>query len=122
MQRKFLWSTIGIIHRYDDTATTCNEDGYISYSNSPAFIEPEWGYVFTENGHLLESLEPNFAHPKKNWRIAMPSPVQAYRAIQKKEKVVEFSSVISLRHFWEWNYYHFYLDVLGKLPLLRDAD
>jgi capsular polysaccharide biosynthesis protein len=27
-------------------------------------------------------------------------------------------SVVSLRHQWEWNYYHFHLDVLGKMKLL----
>jgi capsular polysaccharide biosynthesis protein len=29
--------------------------------------------------------------------------------------------VISVRHWWEWNYYHFMLDVLGKLQLLDQA-
>jgi capsular polysaccharide biosynthesis protein len=28
---------------------------------------------------------------------------------------------VSVRHWWEWNYYHFYFDVLGKLPALDAA-
>jgi capsular polysaccharide biosynthesis protein len=29
--------------------------------------------------------------------------------------------VISLRHWWEWSYFHFWVDVLGKLSLLASA-
>ncbi len=39
----------------------------------------------------------------------------------RRRHVVEVATVASLRHFWEWNYYHFYLDVLGKLSLLEKA-
>ena len=33
-------------------------------------------------------------------------------------KTQRYKRVISLRHWWEWNYYHFFIDVLGKLNLM----
>lgn len=95
---------------------------FIRRSDEPAYIEPTWGYVITKAGVILEdSLRPNFVHDKAAWRVALPSPVAfATHTHIKPSKVVHFPQAISLRHLWEWNYYHFHLDVLGKLSLLDD--
>jgi len=88
----------------------------------PAYIEPEFGYVITERGQLLEqSLTPNFEAEVTPWRIATPAPWRLLEARRRRaSRVWEYDCVISLRHFWEWNYYHFYLDALGKLSLLEE--
>ncbi len=123
VQRKMIWESFKLFKEKDNTTVLYKneQDGWIKYSNTPAYLEPLWGYIFTENGILLEdSLEPNFDYPKAGWRIAMPSYISSLKAVRNKEKVVRYPIAISLRHFWEWNYYHFYLDVLGKLALLKD--
>lgn len=88
----------------------------------PAYIEPEFGYVMTERGHLLEqALTPNFEDVIAPWRVATPSPWRFLSARRHRStRIREFDRVISLRHLWEWNYYHFYLDALGKLSLLDE--
>jgi Glycosyltransferase 61 len=88
----------------------------------PAYIEPEFGWVITEEGELIEeSMTPQFPMPKATWRNGLPSPARFREAIRDPSRIEEVESVVSLRHFWEWNYYHFHLDVLGKLKLLADA-
>jgi hypothetical protein len=85
----------------------------------PTYIEPVFGYAISGNGYLIEeSLLPNFPYPKPPWRVGLASPKDFYKAQRGTGKrITHHSKVISLRHFWEWNYYHFYLDVLGKIQL-----
>lgn len=89
----------------------------------PAYIEPEFGYVISGEGAILQdSLLPNPYHEKPPWRIGLPSWDAFARGQRDRAGQTErYPRVISLRHFWEWNYYHFYVDVLGKLPLLEKA-
>ena len=96
---------------------------YVRRVQEPAFIEPRWGYVITQRGRLVDSsLNPNFMHHKRPLELGAPDPVNFRRAQSGADKnILHFSEVISLRHFWEWNYYHFYFDVLGKLSLFNDA-
>lgn len=95
---------------------------YLRVVDEPAYIEPEWGHIITTSGVFVEdSLQPNYIFPIPNWRICIPS-IHAYHAKRKEieKNCVHYPVVISLRHLWEWNYYHFYFDVLGKLKLLND--
>jgi hypothetical protein len=96
-----------------DSVVVCDE---------PAFVEPEFGYV-TARGRLLdESLQPNVPHSKATWRVALPSPVDVLQRIRARDThVVEQGTVVSLRHLWEWNYFHFVFDVLGKLQVLDEV-
>lgn len=104
-------------------AETPEWDEAVWQTQEPAYIDPVWGYVITERGVLLEeSLRPNFPHPKTAWRIALPSPWRFLKAKSRSaDRVIKRHRVVSLRHLWEWNYYHFYLDVLGKLRLLAEV-
>lgn len=87
----------------------------------PAYIEPQWGYVITEAGSLIEeSMAPNLEYHKGPWRVGVASPRGFLAARQGKVRVIQAPSVISLRHFWEWNYYHFYLDTLSKLQIFDE--
>lgn len=91
---------------------------FVKVASQPCFIEPEHGYVITDNGVILEdSLVPNKTSRKRPFREAMPSFVRFERAQKSSDDVIALDRVVSIRHFWEWNYYHFYLDVLGKLEL-----
>lgn len=90
---------------------------FIHRCRAPAMIDPTWGYVVTEHGQLVQdSMMPNFPHARP-WWVGAPSPIDFMRT-RTSSAVEHYPSVISLRHFWEWNYYHFWFDSLGKLSLL----
>jgi hypothetical protein len=97
-------------------------DEYVKLCAGSTYIEPAWGYVISSSGYLIdESLLPNFFYHKPPWRIGLASPKAFWEARRGVGKRVEYHPrVISLRHFWEWNYYHFYLDVLGKIQLFDE--
>jgi hypothetical protein len=86
----------------------------IREAHGTVYVEPEFGYLITGKGRLIEdSVETNYPG-KAAWRLALPSPLTFVNSI-RTQSVQSFDQVVSLRHWWEWNYYHFYLDVLGKL-------
>lgn len=131
LTHKIAWSTwsnisnrpiIETIHQRADVIGDQAGDEYgefVCRSVGPLYIEPEFGYLISAHGCLLEeSLLPNFPHPYPPWRVALPSPWAFANARRRPAgRVQHHRRVISLRHLWEWNYYHFYLDVLGKLQL-----
>jgi hypothetical protein len=95
---------------------------FVKRATGRLYIEPDWGYLIGANGHLIEeSTAPNFEYAIPPWRLAMPSPVGFARARQGRTPTVHHRSVISLRHPWEWNYFHFYHDVLGRLRLFDEV-
>lgn len=92
---------------------------HIRAVNKRVFIDPLHGYAITEDGVLIEdSMTPNFRMPTANWRNGLPSPAWFKNALEDASRIDYYPCVVSLRHFWEWNYYHFLMDVLGKLSLL----
>ena len=86
-----------------------------------AYIEPRWGFVISEDGRLIqEPLVPNWNAPKAPWRFAVPDPLE-FRRIQRDRdsaNVLRFDEVVILRDLYEWNYYHFLFDTLGRLGTL----
>lgn len=94
---------------------------YVRVVDEPAIIETQTGYIISRRGVLLEeSLQPNGLLPNAPWRyggLPDPSIVRCLRQGLCPEPQ-RFKRVVSLRHLWEWNYFVFYLDVLGKLNLL----
>ena len=54
------------------------------------------------------------------WQLELPSPT-AFVRDRRHKAAQRFETVVSLRHWWEWNYFHFYMDVLGKLAALDSA-
>jgi capsular polysaccharide biosynthesis protein len=122
------WRTIGFRQSYPgrtvDWRNGPTSDGSsICVVEGPAFIEPDFGYVIRGGRGLIEdSMTPNFEHDTPPWKLAMPSPLDFRRRRRSSgAHLVHFDAVVSLRHWWEWNYYHFYFDVLSKLQLFDDA-
>ncbi|WP_430406165.1 glycosyltransferase family 61 protein [Fluviicola sp.] len=71
-----------------------------------------YGYVF-KNGRVYE----HFVSPRHRGTITWKNSLSNYL----KKKVVRFNSpVISIAHGWYDNYYHFTLEVLVKVFLLKD--
>ncbi len=92
---------------------------YVKHTNRTAYIEPLFGYVIDEQGVWLpDSIYKHYPLPEQPWRRGTPSYGRFNAARRGRgAEVLEMDTVISLRHFWDWNFYHFYLDVLGKLQL-----
>lgn len=104
---------------HDARGNQCPE--YVKRITGPVYLEPLYGYPITADGALIEeAMDPHFPTRTPTWRNGLPSLRWFERTIRQPELIDHRASVVSLRHFWEWNYYHFHLDVLGKLKLLRE--
>ena len=120
--RKLYWESSARIRRLPNaTSTTETPEGVVTTVTGPALIEPNWGYVITAEGRLLEdSLRTNWRAPAP-WRFATPDPHEFNRVRHKNSpEVRDFEEVVLLRDLYEWNYFHFHFDVLGRLGLLRE--
>lgn len=88
-----------------------------------AFVEPGTGYVVSRAGCLCElSMRTNRVRSCVPWHVDIPSPSDFLTARGPgAQNVIRHPVVISLRHLWDWNYYHFFADVLARLKLLDDV-
>ena len=128
MARKASWDTFAIglqkkqsIVRIHERISETGEVEFVDRCQGQVYIEPANGYVISDNYRLHEhSLLPDHPETAIPWRYQLPSLRQFRRAVSGKQ-VVEMDAVVSLRHLWEWNYYHFQSDVLGKLDLFASA-
>ena len=92
---------------------------YIKRIRGPVYLEPRHGYAITADGVLVEeTMDPNFPVPNATWRTRPSVVLWFERTVRCHNLIDHHRSVVSLRHQWEWNYYHFHLDVLGKMNLL----
>jgi len=101
---------------------------FVHRIEGPVYIEPIYGWIIAESGVLVQESMPIQCTMKQvreswkqAWRLGMPSVLESKRARNEPSRVTPVKEVISLRHPWEWNYYHFHQDVLGKLNLFRQA-
>jgi capsular polysaccharide biosynthesis protein len=101
--------------------TPLNAGNSITEIRGDLSVEPKWGYATTRRGRvLMESVETNNGYDVQSWRIALPDwPPSRYFDEAAASRLD--GPVVSLRHWWEWNYFHFFMDVLGKLSLLDAA-
>lgn len=122
--RKLYWESSARIRRLPDPrSTTETPEGVVTTVTGPALVEPRWGYVITGEGRLLEdSLRTNWNPAAAPWRFATPDPREFNRVRNRTlPEVREFDEVILLRDLYEWNYFHFYFDILGRLRVLDEA-
>jgi hypothetical protein len=111
-----------IVHRRSPPGGS-RQDEVVWRTAASAALEPIWGYVVSEPWGLSSDCLEALRGDMPPWRYATPSAIAWRRAARGTGgKVVEFDEVISLRHFYEWNYYHFTFDVLAKVALLDHLD
>jgi capsular polysaccharide biosynthesis protein len=122
VSRHITWRVMGVATRSPrPRAVQRSRDGVVWETRGSGALEPLWGFVIAEPWRLhtgtfrsLQKIPP--------WLYASPSPLGWWRVRKHHpEQIVHFDEVISLRHFFEWNYYHFLIDVIPKLELLRRA-
>lgn len=114
---------ISVVHerRHNNYPDIWHDLEYVHRVEGPVYIDPQYGWVVTEDGVLVEeSMNPQLLY-KPAWRNGLPSPKEFQTVLANPKRLVETGEVVSLRHFWEYNYYHFHLDVLGKLNLFRQV-
>jgi capsular polysaccharide biosynthesis protein len=86
-------------------------------------IEPEHGFVIGSGGDFLDaSLVTRRMGISEAWRHGMPDPTTYKHTMAKGgENIDHYPVVVSMRHLWEQNYFHFVRDILTKIPLLEAA-
>ena len=90
------------------------QDEYIHRVRGPAMIDPGSGFVVIAGKKVLTPSLP-YAY-----QAGMPSITRSLAARLAPSRCVRYDRVISLRDVHEANYYHFFNDVLTRIPLLRD--
>jgi hypothetical protein len=126
---QFSWAVLGTLFQrqgpeplelvyYRCDPDSAGLDGGIWQSPGPAIVEPMWGYVLSAPWNLSStSLDTLRGIP--TWRYGVPSPFEWARLSKDSyERVLDVEEIVSLRHLYEWNYYHFTFDVLAKVALL----
>lgn len=108
---------INIIKTSDEN----NGNGPVFEVIGDCYINPFDGYVIS-NGHVIwESMTPNYDPAANVSAIGVPK-FSAYRdAKAGKSKTVSVPKALHCRHFFEWNYYHFFMDVLSKVSVYESA-
>jgi len=97
---------------------------YVCRRTGDLLIEPKYGYVIDAPLRLIEhsmppsewARDPRFMH-----LIGVPSTWAAALARAGVTPRTRVPRVLSLRHFWETNYFHFLCDVVPKLRLAREC-
>lgn len=122
------WKTLGLTARSSRPAvvhrrqvpTGRGREELLWRTASPTVIEPRYGYPIVEPRllcmHGFDALRGNLPP----WSYGIPSVPSWFSPTARRQRhVVEMDRVILLRHFFEWNYYHFFADVVAKLELLH---
>lgn len=93
------------------------QDGNITSFRGKLFVDTLHGYVVSRTGHLFENTMQINLPNKRPARHGLASPLSFASTIRKEHRPDFDGPVVHLRHFWEWNYYHFFFDALAKLEL-----
>jgi hypothetical protein len=96
------------------------EQEYLVATSSSAVLEPRYGFVFLSPGRVLfESLN----RKDSRWPTARASTTSLLKASKNRGDVrtIHLPSVLSLRDFNEYNFWHFVNDIFPKLLLAEEA-
>jgi len=86
-------------------------------------IEPRYGYVIERPLRLIDLSMP-FSEwsndPRLSHLIGFPSVISVILALAGRRKILYEERVLSLRFYWEDNYFHFLKDVLPRIRMAND--
>lgn len=113
--------SITTIHHDMSKNMTDRMGEFVKKCDSYAYIEPVFGHLISETGYWIEEAsQSNYANRRPTWHEQTPQFLHSLNGeYERKKSSQEFDAVILLQHPWEWNYYHFYIDVLSKLHLFK---
>jgi hypothetical protein len=96
---------------------------YLARYRGQCFIEPRYGYVIDKPVHLLQGSMPysDWSRDPARWHlIGFPSMWGILRADMGRRPVRYEEKLLSLRFYWEDNYFHFLNDILPRLRMARE--
>jgi capsular polysaccharide biosynthesis protein len=97
------------------------QSGPVYEVTGDCYMQPLSGYVICDGHVIWESMHLNVDAPIKISTIDVPS-FRAYRKAKRdKSQLIRIDEALSCRHFFEWNYYHFFMDVLPKVAVYEAA-
>ena len=97
---------------------TCNgytQEEYIHRVKGPVMIDPATGFILLSRRTLLRPSLPY------DYQAGRPSAIGSLVTRAGPRRALKFDRVISFRDVHEHNYFHFFNDVLTKIPLLERA-
>jgi hypothetical protein len=102
-------------------STENSGNGPVFEVRGDCYINPFDGYIIC-NGHVIwDSMIPNYDPAANVSAIGVPS-FKAYREAKAGMcKTIHAPRALHCRHFFEWNYYHFFMDVLSKISVFESA-
>jgi len=112
--------------RLDGEVEAASEEWRVTYLceyRGDCFIEPRYGYVVDKPLHLLSESMPysDWSNDPERWHlIGFPSMWGILSADLGRRRVVQAERVLSLRFYWEDNYFHFLNDILPRLRMARE--
>lgn len=98
-----------------EECSTWTQEEYINTLRGDLWVDASTGFVLLPGFLYLEASVP-YAY-----QAAKPSALGFLAARSGFRRVLEFDRVISFRDVHEHNYFHFFNDVLTKIPLLENA-
>ena len=93
------------------------EEGWAFTLTGGAVIEPKYGWIIAPPcGLVAQSL------PYYQWTEIEPSLIQAppLRTGFPRKKTTELGAVLSLRTPWEYSYFHFFNDIVGRMRMVEE--
>jgi hypothetical protein len=114
--------------RLDDSVNAATNEwrvSYISRYRGDSFIEPRYGYVVDKPLHLVSESMPysDWSKDPERWHlIGFPSVWGVLNAELGRRPVERAERVLSLRFYWEDNYFHFLNDILPRLRMAHEHE
>jgi len=114
--------------RLDAAVDAASEDWRVSYLTryrGDCLIEPRYGYVIDTPLNLLAESMPysDWSKDPERWHlIGFPSVVGVLSAQAGRRPIDRHDRVLSLRFYWEDNYFHFLNDILPRLRMAREQE
>ena len=111
------------LDRAVDEAAQERRVSYLARYRGECFIEPRYGYVIDKPLHLVSESMPysDWSKDPARWHlIGFPSMWAILAADLGRRRVIEEDRVLSLRFYWEDNYFHFLNDILPRLRMARE--
>ena len=97
---------------------------YLYHLRRSAFMEPEFGYVIAEPWSLINLSLPGSELVRQRETMPLfsgvPSVSKLFAAKKRGSPVRKESVVVSFRFVFDYNYYHFYCDIMNRLKIIDD--
>ena len=85
------------------------------------YVQPGSGYVICDGHIIWDSMQLNWNAKSNISLLDVPSFLDYRQARHNSSGCIHVDELLHCRHFYEWNYYHFFMDVLPKVAVFESA-